>query len=151
MIEIKGNIWDFYKKDPEAYICITTNGFVKNNGECVMGAGVAKEAKEKFPEFPKLLGTTIRSLKNNVLMFEGYRILTFPTKHNWFENSDPTLIKKSAEQLMKYINEFKIPRVYLPRPGCGNGKLKWKDVKPVIENILDDRVLIVSKEYNEKI
>lgn len=152
MIEMKGNIWDFYKKDPEAYICITTNGFVKTNGECVMGAGVAKEAREKFKFFSKILGDMIKKNGNNVFMFTGERILTFPTKHNWFENSDVELIKKSAKQLVEYINEFKIPRVYLPRPGCGNGKLKWKDVKPAIEKILDDRILIVSKEYvNDKI
>lgn len=152
MIEIKGNIWDFYKKDPEAFICITTNGFVKNNGECVMGAGVAKEAKDKFKGLATLLGSLIKKKGNNVFMLPGEKIFSYPTKHNWFEDSDLQLIEKSAKQLIKYINEYKIPRVYLPRPGCGNGKLKWKDVKPVIENILDDRVLIVSKEYvNEKI
>lgn len=151
---MKGNIWDFYKKDPEAYICITTNGFVKTNGECVMGAGVAKEAKEKFRSdgFSQMVGKIIKNSGNNVYMLTEYRIFTFPTKHNWFENSDIELIKKSAKQLVEYINEFKIPRVYLPRPGCGNGKLKWKDVKPAIEPILDDRILIVSKEYvNDKI
>jgi hypothetical protein len=114
-----------------------------------MGAGVAKEAKEKFKFFSKILGDMIKKNGNNVFMFTGERILTFPTKHNWFENSDVELIKKSAKQLVKYINEFKIPRVYLPRPGCGNGKLKWKDVKPAIEKILDDRILIVSKEFNK--
>jgi len=146
---MKGNIWDFYRKDPEAYICITTNGFVKTNGECVMGAGVAKEAKEKFKELANDLGSIIKKQGNNVFMFADKRLFSYPTKHNWFENSDIALIKKSAEQLMKYINEFKIPRVYLPRPGCGNGKLKWKDVEPAIKNILDDRVLIVSKEYKD--
>jgi len=152
MIEMKGNIWDFYRKDPEAYICITTNGFVKNNGECVMGAGVAKEAKEKFKGLAKNLGSLIKENGNNVYMFSDLRIFSFPTKHIWSENSDIKLIKKSAEQLMKYLENYKVPRIYLPRPGCGNGKLKWKDVRPIIENILDDRILIVSKEFvNDKI
>jgi len=151
MIEMAGNLWDFYKKDPEAYICITTNGFVKKTGECVMGRGVALEAKQKFPELPKLLGFLIKKFGNYVFIFPRYNIFTFPTKHKWMEDSDLKLIEKSAAHLMLYINKFDISRVYLPRPGCGNGKLKWKDVKPIIENILDDRVLIVSKEYkNDK-
>jgi len=146
MIEIDGNIWNFYKIDKEAYICVTTNGLVKKTGECVMGAGVALEAKNRFNKLPFELGSSINKNGNNVYMFEKYRIFTYPTKHNWYENSDINLIEKSAHQLLKYINHFNIPRVYLPRPGCGNGKLKWKDVKPVIEKILDDRILIVSKE-----
>lgn len=151
MIEVTGNIWDLYNKDKEAFICITTNGVVKKNGENVMGAGVAKEAKEKFNGLSTMLGSLIKKKGNNVFMLTEQRLFSFPTKHNWFENSDLQLIKKSAEHLMLYLKEFNIPRVYLPRPGCGNGKLKWKDVKPIIENILDDRVLIVSKEYNGKV
>jgi len=148
MIEVKGDIWDFYKKDHEAYICITTNGFVKNNGDCVMGAGVAKDAKDKFKDIAQDLGSIIKKRGNNCYIFSDIRVITFPVKHNWFENADMELIKKSAIQLMIYIEMFNIPRVYLPKPGCGNGKLRWSAVKPYIENILEDKVLIVSKEYN---
>ena len=40
-----------------------------------------------------------------------------------------------------------IDAIILPRPGCGNGKLKWCDVKKVIEPILiDKRIWIINKE-----
>lgn len=38
MIEKPGNIWDYYNKDCFV-IVITTNGYVKNSGEAVMGRG----------------------------------------------------------------------------------------------------------------
>lgn len=46
MRDIKGNIWTLYDSDPTCYICITTNGFVKSNGEAVMGRGTALQAMD---------------------------------------------------------------------------------------------------------
>lgn len=31
----------------------------------------------------------------------------------------------------------------LPRPGCGNGRLRWEDVRKILEPILDDRFTVV--------
>ncbi len=38
-----------------------------------------------------------------------------------------------------------LDKVYLVRPGCGNGQLKWEDVKPLIAPILDDRFIVVER------
>jgi len=27
--------------------------------------------------------------------------------------------------------------IIIPRPGCGNGGLNWKDIKPIVKQILD--------------
>lgn len=48
---------------PDA-ICITTNGFTKRNGDCVMGRGCAKQAKEMWPKVPFDLGKLIRKNGN---------------------------------------------------------------------------------------
>ena len=122
------------------YLCVTTNGFVKKDGTAVMGAGIAKSIAKKDPAAPARLGMRIRKNGNIVQKFYN-NVIAFPVKHNWWEVADIELIKESCRQLVKLLgpNETAL----LPRPGCGNGKLNWSDVKPEIESILDDRVSIV--------
>ena len=61
---IKDNIWKYHKTDATSFIVITTNGFVKKNGECVMGRGIAQQTRDKFPGFAKKLGTAIKDAMN---------------------------------------------------------------------------------------
>lgn len=143
MIEVTGNLWTF----PADVRCITTNGFVKKNGECVMGRGCAREAAKKLPQLPKLLGDFIKNNGNHVGWLYGSThgdiIFSFPVKHNWWERADLDLIARSAEEIKVAVPGKRT--VLIPRPGCGNGQLSWDDVKPVIEPILaDDRFKIIS-------
>ncbi len=48
MKEDFGDLWDF-----DGIIAITTNGFVKKDGSCVMGRGCAKEAALRFGWLPR--------------------------------------------------------------------------------------------------
>jgi hypothetical protein len=138
---IKDDIWNYYKK---GWIVITTNGFVKKNGECVMGRGIAKQARDKFPGFADKLGKQIKCYGNKVYCWMDEQIITFPTKHNWWETSDIKLIEESAKRLAETINIFDtLPKVYMPKPGCSNGRLKWVDVEPVIDKHLKHLVTIV--------
>ena len=132
MKEVFGNLWDF-----AGIPAITTNGFVKKDGSCVMGRGCAREAAARFPNLPFDFGRKIRSEGNHVFCFPEYRLITFPVKHNWWEAADLDLIERSARELLKIIEVKKIKEaIYLPRPGCGNGKLKWEDVKEILSPIL---------------
>lgn len=149
MIEITGNIWDF--QTPMTPICITTNGTVKSNLECVMGRGVALEAKQKYYNLPWELGNRIEQYGNKSFYFPNYDLITFPVKHNWNEIADIELIQRSANSLLDmakrdYI-EFGWEKIYVVRPGCGNGQLNWVNVKPILEKILiSDNFVIVEKE-----
>ena len=76
-----GNIMDYIGR--VSAICITTNGFVKSNGECVMGRGIAKQFADKYPHIPKLLGDSIKAKGNNVNIItsiSGTDIVSFPVK-----------------------------------------------------------------------
>lgn len=140
--EVVGNMWDI---EADAY-CITTNGFVKKNGKAVMGAGCAKEAATKWPLLPKVLGYHIQQEGNRVWCWgENPKLVMFPVKHNWWEKADMDLILESAYSLMAFVTMENWKKVLLPRPGCGNGKLNWEDVKAELWPILDERVWIVSK------
>lgn len=89
MREIKGNLFkpNTYRPSiglPDA-ICITTNGGWKKNGCAVMGAGVAKQARDLFPGIDKVLGDRLRTMGNipHVLRhnekYDTY-VISFPTK-----------------------------------------------------------------------
>ena len=141
MKEITGNIWDYYDKGN--WIVLTTNGTVRKDGACVMGRGVALQAKQRFPNLPFMLGSFISITGNKSYWFRSYRIITFPVKHNWWEKAILGLIENSCNLLVKdFPANFPI---YMVRPGCGNGGLEWKDVKPVLEKYLDDRFIVVQK------
>lgn len=149
MKEQKGNIWNLAKEDD--WICVTTNGFVKNNGTCVMGRGIAAQAANKFPNLPLELGSRIKESGNKVFLFPNHHIISFPVKHNWWEVADLTLIKESCLQLKRLEEEgLGNGNIFIPRPGCGNGKLNWFVVKPILEEIFqpdllgEDKFIIVS-------
>ena len=143
MKEVKGDIWDYY--DRGNWIVITTNGTVKKNGECVMGRGVALQAKQRFPELPLKLGQAIKVSGNVPRGFLSLKLLTLPTKHNWWEKSDLVLIEEGCKKLMIDYKVDSLKVVYMVRPGCSNGRLDWKDVKPILEKYLDDRFIIVER------
>ena len=145
--EIKANIWNF-KDDIKV---ITTNGFVKKNGECVMGRGVAKQCKDNFPGIEYQLGMCITKWGNRIHIFGTSHIICFPVKHLWEQGADLALIESSALELSRicsdpYCWSHSPPSVvYMVRPGCGNGGRSWKDVKPILEKYLDDKFVVVEK------
>lgn len=150
MNEITGDLWDYY--DREGYfIIITTNGTLRKDGSAVMGRGCAAEAKQKLPDMARLLGEDIRRHGNILLQpyrrdskCPEFRVLTFPVKHNWWEKADMELIKESARQLSEFIEGLPKFKFVLPRPGCGNGRLDWEIVKPLLKE-LPGRVLVISR------
>lgn len=151
MIEVTGNLWTY----PADVRVITTNGTVKKNGECVMGRGCAREAVigsrgncGSWPGLPHILGAAIQEYGNLVCYLGACvtpstgLLYSFPVKHNWFDKADTKLIERSAKDLASLVNDKSI--VVLPRPGCGNGGLKWEDVKPVLDPILDNRFHVIT-------
>ena len=165
MKNIKGNLFDHVGKAD--IVCITTNGFVKANGQAVMGKGCAKEACHLFPGINEVLGAKVNSKGNRVnglRRAEGTYITSFPVKPvdavfdgtnavrhmlakfqvgavvpGWACLADIELIKLSALQLVEIADKMAYHNIVLPRPGCGAGELSWDDVEPELQTILDDR------------
>lgn len=168
IIEKRMNLWDNYGK-----IVITTNGFVKSNGCCVMGRGCAKEAATRYPGIDKRLGDLIKTYGNHVHILgrqdDGRFLITFPVKPDavindgtnvvahmknkfkigatvpgWAAKSTLEIITNSCWELRILImNGFVEPPIHMPRPGCGAGELKWNQVKPIIDNILGQYEIVV--------
>jgi len=146
MKEVKGNLWDYYDKGE--WVVIMTNGTVRKNGACVMGRGVALEVKNKIPNIDKVIGAAISCFGNIVFVLNsltGEKIISFPIKHNWNEKADLGLIERSCKQLDFVVRKNSV--VYMARPGCGNGQLDWREVKPILEKYLpDDRFVVVNND-----
>lgn len=146
MHEIFGNFW---RQDGYDLYCITTNGVVKKDGRCVMGRGIAQQARDRFIDFDLAVGRGIEEFGNvpfTIGYFDGDWYSTFPVKHKWFEQADLELIEQSAKILVYNVTVARQRKVLLPRPGCGNGGLSWEDVKRVISPILDDRFTIIERK-----
>lgn len=149
MKEVNGNLWDYRVNG--YYIVVPTNGFVKKNGEAVMGRGVARELAIIDRKFPCKLGKAIKERGNRVFVWND-NIITFPVKHNWWEKANLELIEKSCKELKEILDNFEaLKNIAMPRVGCGNGKLLWVEVKPIIEYYLGDKVLIVDNESSDPV
>ncbi len=133
MIEVTGDMFEDYLDPGVAYV-VTTNGYVRNNGTAVMGAGTAKDAAQLHKDLPRILGDLILAHGNRPYLLP-YGFVSLPVKHHWKEKADLDLIDTSLMLLWElYELYFRNKEVYLPRPGCGNGGLSWYHVRPLVEN-----------------
>jgi hypothetical protein len=157
--EAGGNIWNFNSAPTYGYVAIPTNGVVKANGRLVMGAGVAKQARDRFPgvsgynipSIDEYLGEKVKKGGNHVYLYDGgqhdtansdFRCFSFPTKHHWRDPSDLDLIIQSWCELSQYACSMGI-EVYMPRPGCGLGGLPWEEVKAALVPYPASEIIVV--------
>jgi hypothetical protein len=149
MREITGNLWNYHGRN-RTYVIIPINMDVKANGRAVMGRGIAAQAKHRFPNIDASLGGYVSLAKRGgrraismLPLVPG--VLSFTTKNHWYEDADIELIRQSATLLGSTARTMVAFDFYLPRPGCGNGNLRWEDVRPVIAPLLPDNVYAISK------
>src|SRR5580704_4326946 len=113
MIELTGDLWSYHHL---GYVCITTNGYVKSNGECVMGRGVALQATQRFPRLALRVGNLIQSGGNHVHILPDLKLITLPVKHHWKEQADLALIKLSINELESWwFHTNERSYIHLPR------------------------------------
>lgn len=145
MIEQIGNLWSYVGKADA--IGVTTNGVVHpTTGRLIMGAGVAKQASNRFLDLPEILGRHVMKNGNVPCFVPSYHILSFPTKNHWRDPSIPELIIQSAKLSVEIADREHLKLIVLTRPGCGNGRLRWESVYKAIAPILDNRFLVVCND-----
>ena len=149
-------------------LVVTTNGFVKYNGECVMGRGIAKQIATKFPEVPKLLGNVIKQngncvneikkglisfpVKPEYVIYDGNNVVKHAMKNytigqkvaGFHAKADIKIIERSLQEIVKYANSNpQIKFFCIPRAGCGAGELDWyKEIRPLFRKYLDERFIV---------
>ena len=99
----------------------------------VMGKGLALSFKNKFPNnFEKYkkycqsgdltVGKLLITSENNK------KIINFPTKIHWKDNSKMKFIEDGLEKLKFAIKKRNIKSIAMPKIGCGLGGLDWNNV-----------------------
>jgi O-acetyl-ADP-ribose deacetylase (regulator of RNase III) len=112
----------------------------------VMGKGIALQFKQAYPkvfsEYKKACRREeVTPGKMHVVetksLFNPKYIINFPTKRHWKNKSRMDDIESGLVDLIKIIKKLKIKSVAVPPLGCGNGGLKWADVRPKIDEAFE--------------
>lgn len=144
-----GDLWRLADADDQSFVVVPTNCCIKQDGTAVMGAGVAKDAAKRFPELPRLLGNALKMEECGPQIHEFLElgVICLPTKNDWRDPSDLTLIRSGLRQLAEHSALFE-QNYYMPMLGCGLGGLDWKtDVRPIIVAELPSDNFIVVRRW----
>lgn len=92
----------------------------------VMGAGLAKEFKVRYPlhhmEYVRACGIKFIKLgKVYPTLRANKMIIMFPTKHHWKHRSILQDVIEGCEDLVKVIQHYGIESIAIPALGCGFG------------------------------
>lgn len=110
----------------------------------VMGKGIAKEFKERYPQMFKeylILCKDGKIKPGKPYYFHdltGTSIINFPTKDHWRSPSKFSYIIDGLTWFRNSYRDLGITSVAFPPLGCGNGGLNWDDVGPYMYKMLYD-------------
>ena len=122
-------------------IVIPTNMSRRTNGDGIMGAGLALQARERFAaeHLERELGAALRrSALPSVLVAAApergipYDIIAFHTKHDPREPASLDLIGEQARALGTLRAQRGYDAILMPRVGAGLGQQDWSAVKAII-------------------
>ena len=122
----------------------------------VMGKGIALMFKERFPDNFREYAAACKTgdvrlgemfvTENHELVGPKW-IVNFPTKDHWRSRTKLEWIEQGLKSLARVIEERRIGSIAVPPLGCGNGRLNWQDVRPVIESALSEVVGLEATVY----
>lgn len=157
MIQEFGDMWSVW--DKADLFLITTNGCVKPDYRLVMGAGIAKQARDRWPGVDLRIGTAlcgiseyrtefVRNERKYILLEPEYGLLVsndwprlrlglFQVKRHFHTIASIGLIKKSAGMLIDWCASHPESQVHLNFPGIGNGGLEVDAVTPIVSSLPD--------------
>ena len=112
----------------------------------VMGAGLAKKFKERWPGMFWGYESTCKAGELNVgevfLWRPNWRnpdprfIVCLPTKRHYRDASRLEDIESGLVAMIPKLQRFRVRSVAIPALGCGLGGLDWADVLPLIERVM---------------
>lgn len=142
-----GNMWTAYTTAD--LFLVSTNSTIRQDGALVMGRGIARQAKERFPGLDAALGRQVQALCGNQGIYgllvsprwPAAKLGAFQVKQHYSQPASLELIRRSTAALCAWCADHPDAQVALNFPGIGNGRLRRADVLPIIAQ-LPDRVAI---------
>lgn len=111
----------------------------------VAGKGIALQFRHAYPENFRAYAKAAKSgqvTPGRMFVWETGQmgaprfIVNFPTKRHWREGSRPGDIRMGLRDLAAFIEQRGVTSIAIPPLGCGNGGLRWDDVRPMIVSSL---------------
>lgn len=132
---------DYSLFDSDAQVLVNTVNTVG-----VMGKGIAKEFKKRYPEMFEKYKALCEKGKFDIGNLWPYNIpdsdrliLNFPTKRHWRSRSKTEYIESGLEKFARTYEDKGITSISFPMLGSSNGGLDWEtQVKPLMEKHLKD-------------
>jgi len=134
-----GDMWSVF--DEVDYFVITTNAIIKNNGAVVMGAGIAKQVRDKWPGIDIEIGRGIQKVcpsGGEYGLILGNKIGVFQVKYHFKHMANLYLIDQSAKALAAHARANPDTTYAMNFPGIGNGSLDKEAVQPILEKLPDN-------------
>lgn len=141
----------FLHLSPGDTLLVTTNAMIKKDGRLVMGAGFAKQVRDRWLNADLHLAQSVKWLGSYYGITSGalvgqwnkrhIRIMGFQTKISPWEESSIKLIKNSVDRLMEYVKLYPYGTYHLPYPGIGYGGLSPEQLQDALD-ALPNRVCI---------
>ncbi len=113
----------------------------------VMGAGLAKQFRDKYPNMFRDYKDICRCgelVPGRLHIFDRevfappFFIINFPTKKDWREPSELEYIETGLVMLVRVLGRLNVKSISIPKLGCGLGGLNWHDVNSLIKKYLSD-------------
>lgn len=143
---------DYSLFDSDAQVLVNTVNTVG-----VMGKGIAKEFKRRYPEMFEEYKKKCEAGRFQTGHLLPYNIpdsdrlvLNFPTKRHWRGRSKIEYIESGLEKFVRIYEEKGITSISFPMLGSSNGGLDWEtQVKPLMEKHLKDLpIKVMIHEYD---
>jgi hypothetical protein len=147
-----GNMWTAYE-NADLYLITTNSTLKKGTHALIMGRGITRQARDRFPGLDVALGKQILNVCGNpsTLLRTGQghysllvsprwpqaRLGAFQVKRHYAQPASLELVRHSTAVLCAWCTEHPNALVHLNFPGIGNGRLSREDVLPIIMPLPD--------------
>lgn len=104
------------------------------------GKGLAKSAKDKWPKWERDYKAfcQARMLPGDVVVHQpevaiNPRLVSFASKDHWRNPTKLEWVRLGLETLAGLMCQVQPASIAMPAIGCGNGLLRWVQVRPLIQ------------------